>query len=47
MAKLQKRYAREFRRQMVELHRAGRTFHELSKEFGCSFLGDSVLGQAG
>ncbi|MGH6795478.1 MAG: transposase [Methylocella sp.] len=31
-----KRYAPEFRRQMVELHRAGRRFNELSKEFGCS-----------
>ena len=29
-----KRYAPEFRRQMVELHRAGRPFSELSKEFG-------------
>ena len=34
MAKTQKRYAREFRRQMVELVRAGRTPGELSAEFG-------------
>ena len=31
-----KRYAPEFRRQMIELVRAGRTPQELSKEFGCS-----------
>ncbi len=34
MAKARKRYAPEFRRQMVELHRAGRRFDELGKEFG-------------
>ena len=34
MARMQKRYAREFRRQMVELVRAGRTPSELSAEFG-------------
>jgi transposase len=34
MAKIQRRYAREFRRQMVELVRAGRTPAELSAEFG-------------
>jgi transposase len=34
MARMQKRYAREFRRQMVELVRAGRTPGELSQEFG-------------
>jgi transposase len=31
-----KRYAPEFRRQMVELHRAGRSFAELAVEFGCT-----------
>ena len=31
-----KRYAPEFRQQMVELVRAGRKPAELSKEFGCS-----------
>jgi transposase len=31
-----KRYAPEFRRQMVELVRAGRDPVELTKEFGCS-----------
>ena len=31
-----KRYAPEFRRQMVELHRAGRSFAELATEFGCT-----------
>jgi transposase len=34
MAKSQPRYTPEFRRQMVGLHRAGRTFDELAKEFG-------------
>ncbi len=34
MAKSQPRYTPEFRRQMVALHRAGRTFDELAKEFG-------------
>ena len=36
MAKSQTRYTPEFRRQMVELHRAGRSFDELAKEFGCT-----------
>ena len=36
MAKEQRRYTPEFRRQMVELHRAGRGFDELAKEFGCT-----------
>ena len=31
-----KRYPKEFHRQMVELHRAGRSISELSREFGCS-----------
>lgn len=31
-----KRYPKEFHRQMVQLHRAGRTLSELSREFGCS-----------
>jgi transposase-like protein len=34
MAKSQPRYTPEFRRQMVALHRAGRTFNELATEFG-------------
>jgi transposase len=34
MGKRQPRYAPEFRRQMIELHRAGRSVVELSKEFG-------------
>jgi transposase len=34
MSRMQKRYAREFRQQMVELARAGRTPSELSEEFG-------------
>ena len=34
MSNMHKRYAREFRRQMVELVRAGRTPVELAKEFG-------------
>ena len=36
MSKKQKIYAPEFRHQMVELHRVGRTFDELAKEFGCT-----------
>ena len=36
MAKRQRRYAPEFRQQMVELHRAGRSFNELAEEYGCS-----------
>lgn len=36
MGKPQRKYTPEFRRQMVELHRAGRSFNELSKEFGCT-----------
>jgi transposase len=35
-SKYAKRYPKEFRRQMVELHRAGRTLSELSREFGPS-----------
>src|SRR5437879_5312119 len=31
-----KRYAPEFHRQLVELHRAGRRISELSREFGVS-----------
>jgi transposase len=34
MSKSQPQYTPEFRRQMVGLHRAGRTFNELAKEFG-------------
>ena len=36
MVKKVRRYAPEFRRQMVELHRAGRSFAELAAEFGCT-----------
>jgi len=36
MGKPLKRYTPEFRRQMVELHRTGRSFSELAKEFGCT-----------
>ena len=36
MAKKQRMYTPEFRRQMVELHRAGRSFDALAKEFGCT-----------
>lgn len=36
MAKSQPRYAPEFRRQMVELYRAGRSFKALAREFGCT-----------
>jgi len=36
MTKIRKRYAPEFRRQMVQLHRVGRGFDELAKEFGCT-----------
>jgi transposase-like protein len=35
MGKSQKRYAPEFRRQMAELYRAGHSFNELAKEYGC------------
>ncbi|MEP7314690.1 MAG: transposase [Pseudomonadota bacterium] len=31
-----KRYTPEFRPQMVELHRAGRSFNELAGQFGCT-----------
>ena len=31
-----KRYAPEFRRQMVELHGTGRSFADLATEFGCT-----------
>jgi len=34
MSKKQKVYTPQFRRQMVELHRVGRGFDELAKEFG-------------
>ena len=36
MAKSQRVCTPAFRRQMVELHRAGRSFDELAKEFGCT-----------
>lgn len=34
MTRMQKRYARQFRQQMVELVRAGRTPSDLAQEFG-------------
>jgi transposase-like protein len=36
MGQLPKSYTPEFRRQMVELHRTGRSMNELAKEFGCT-----------
>ena len=36
MAKKQRMYTPEFRQQMVELVRAGRTYADLEKEFGCT-----------
>jgi len=33
-SKTSKRYTPEFRRQLVELHRAGRSIPELAREFG-------------
>ena len=36
MSKKQPQYAPEYRRQMVELFRAGRTVKELAREFECS-----------
>jgi len=36
MSKKQVKYAPEFRRQMVELYRGGRSFSELATEFGCT-----------
>jgi transposase len=33
-SKYAKRYPKEFRRQLIELHRAGRSLAELSREFG-------------
>ena len=36
MGKSQKRYTPEFRRQMVELYRSGRSFNELAAQFGCT-----------
>lgn len=36
MSKRSKRYTPEFRRQMVQLHRTGRGFDELAREFGCT-----------
>lgn len=35
-SKFAKRYPKEFHRQMVELHRAGRSVKDLADEFGCS-----------
>ena len=36
MAKSQRVYTPEFRRQMVELHRTARSFDELAREFSCT-----------
>jgi transposase len=36
MSRTRKRYTPEFRRQMVALHRTGRGFDELAREFGCT-----------
>jgi transposase len=36
MAKEQRKYTPEFRRQMVELHRAGHGFDVLAKQYGCT-----------
>jgi len=36
MVRKVRRYTPEFRHQMVELHRSGRSFAELEKEFGCT-----------
>ena len=36
MAKSQRRYTPEFRRQMVELRRAGHGFDALAKQYGCT-----------
>ena len=36
MGQAPKRYTPEFRRQMVELRRTGRSFNELANEFGCT-----------
>lgn len=35
-SKFAKRYPKEFRRQMIELHRAGRSIPSLAREFGPS-----------
>ncbi len=35
-SKFAKRYPPEFRRQLVQQHRAGRSLTDLSREFGCS-----------
>jgi transposase len=35
-SKFAKRYPKEFHRQMVELHRAGRSLKDLAEQFGCS-----------
>jgi transposase-like protein len=43
MVKRVARYAPEFRRQMVELHRAGRSFAELAAEFGCTKTPTRIL----
>ena len=36
MGRKVKRYTPEFRRQMVELQRGGRSYNELAQQFGCT-----------
>jgi transposase-like protein len=45
-SKTSKRYTPQFKRQMVELHRAGRGIAELAREFGSDTLDDRTVGQA-
>ena len=47
MSRKQPPYAPEYRRQMVELVRTGRTPGELAREFECSRVGDPQLGAPG
>ena len=47
MPKTKPPYPAEFRQQMVELVRAGRTPAELSREFGCTRADHHQLGGAG
>jgi len=47
MLKTHRPYAPEFRRQMVDLVRSGRTPEELSREFEPTAQGDLELGSSG
>jgi hypothetical protein len=47
MADRSVRYAPEFRRQMIELVRSGRTPASLAKEFGSDALDDFPMGPTG